>query len=446
MVDAAERMCFVYLSLFLCQITRSSFMLTSRTQSPPYKVAKHNSTESCWVALYGYVYDVTSFLSTHPAGPSAILALAGVDATAEYDPVHPPGTLEQHLKPDACLGRFIAAPADPQTKTPDENADAKAPPQRSPPPLESLLNLDEFEHAAGMRLSQRAWAYYSSGSDDMRSMALNRAAYSKVLLRPRYLIDCTACSTATALLVGALPVGLPVFVAPPPASRPRSSSPTTRPWRPRLVVADAAPHQVFGWQLYVQRDRAVSEAMLARINRLRPYFRFIVLTVDAPELVKREADRRLRFTVAGAERAQVNACDLTWETTVDWLAAHTDLPIVIKGLLSYKDVVLASRFAPRVRAVILSNHGGRALDVSQSALHALREVRRHCPDALRRLEVWIDGGVRRGTDIVKAVCLGATAVGIGRAPLYGLAVGGQAGVERLFESWGVFFFWPITRS
>ncbi|EGY22912.1 L-lactate ferricytochrome c oxidoreductase [Verticillium dahliae VdLs.17] len=127
------------------------------------------------------------------------------------------------------------------------------------------------------------------------------------------------------------------------------------------------------------------------------------------------------------------AADLTWETTLPWLAAHTDLPIVLKGLQTHEDAYLAARYAPQVKAIILSNHGGRALDTAPPAVHTLLEIRKYCPEVLGQIEVWVDGGIKRGTDIVKALCLGATAVGIGRGALYGLGAGGQAGVERTFE-------------
>lgn len=96
--------------------------------------------------------------------------------------------------------------------------------------------------------------------------------------------------------------------------------------------------------------------------------------------------------------------------------------------------MLAAQLAPRVRAVVLSNHGGRAADTAPPAVHTLLEMRKYCLDVFDRVEVWVDGGIGRGTDVVKAMCLGAKAVGFGRAPLFGLGAGGQAGVERVFES------------
>jgi L-lactate dehydrogenase (cytochrome) len=109
------------------------------------------------------------------------------------------------------------------------------------------------------------------------------------------------------------------------------------------------------------------------------------------------------------------------------------LPIVLKGIQTHEDAYIASRH-PLIKAIILSNHGGRAVDTAPPAVHTLLEIRKYCPEVFDRVEVWIDGGIRRGTDVVKALCLGAKAVGIGRAPLYGLGAGGEEGVARVLNS------------
>lgn len=215
-------------------------------------VARHNTSDSCWVVLYGHVYDVTDFLPSHPGAAAVILGLAGRDATDEYDPVHPPGTLREHLRPEARLGRVDAASPPPQP--------TRAAPE--PPPLASLLNLDEIEAAAARRLSPRAWAYYFSASDDLHSKQLNRAVYRDILLRPRVLVDCTACDLSTSLLGHR--VGVPFFIA--PAAMARLAHPdgeramaraaarfgaaqivaSNASMTPEQIVADAPPDQLFG--------------------------------------------------------------------------------------------------------------------------------------------------------------------------------------------------------
>ncbi|KAI1329143.1 FMN-dependent dehydrogenase [Xylariaceae sp. FL0255] len=436
------------------------------------EVAKHTGPDSCWVVLYGNVWDVTEFLPSHPGGSKIILQLSGQDATEEYDPIHPPGTLEENLKPSAKLGRLDPATI-PQAPKPSAEKTPKG--DDGPPPMESLLNLDEIEAVATKRMPERAWAYYFSAGDDMITKTANNTAYRDILLRPRVFLDCTQCDTSISVLGGTQKLGIPIYVA--PAAMARLAHPdgeqgianacarfgamqvisNNASMTPEQIVADAKPGQVFGWQLYVQTDRAKSEAMLARINKMREYFKFICLTLDAPVPGKREIDEKQSFK-AGAAASTVasgvktkdepvrpggggvgqqlfwgTAADLTWKTTLPWLAKHTDLPIVIKGVQTHEDAYLCAHYAPQVQAVMLSNHGGRALDTAPPAVHTLLEIRKYCPEVFQKIDVWVDGGIKRGTDVVKALALGAKAVGIGRAALFGLGAGGQAGVERTLE-------------
>ncbi|KUI57836.1 Cytochrome b2, mitochondrial [Cytospora mali] len=399
----------------------------------------------------------------HPGGSKIILKLAGKDATEEYDPIHPPGTIEDNLKPESKLGRVnpdsLARANSPATNnaaststpTPNEAEAATKSTSRSssssgstavkkytPPPLEHLLNLDEIAEVAQNRVSSKCKAYYFSAADDLFSKNYNNTVYRNILLRPRVFIDCVQCDTSTSLL-GQFGVRTP-------------------------IVRNATEGQVFGWQLYVQNDRRKSEAMLVRIKKLSKFFKFIVLTLDAPVPGKREMDEKHGLRSAGVPaESQVDypviggktqgkaggvgralfagtAADLTWKTTLPWLKKHApDFPVVLKGVQTHEDVYLAYKYAKEnpgtVRAVLLSNHGGRALDTAPPAIHTLLECRKYCPEVLesKEFEVWVDGGIRRGTDVVKALCLGARAVGVGRAPLWGLGAGGWQGVYRTFE-------------
>ncbi|ODA81792.1 hypothetical protein RJ55_00296 [Drechmeria coniospora] len=421
------------------------------------EVAAHNTRSSCWVILYGDVYDVTDILASHPGGSNVILKLAGQDATRDYDPVHPAGTLEENLKPGAKLGR-VKADSVPRTGASAVEDDAGN--LGRGPSLASLLNLDEIEREASRRISKRAYAYYYSASDDLCSKSLNKAVYRDILLRPRVFVDSTACDMSTSVLGSK--VDVPFFIA--PAAMARLAHPdgehglaraaarfgamqiisNNASMRPERIVEGAPRHQVFGWQMYVQTDRQKSIDMLQRINAMRDRFKFICLTLDAPVPGKREHDEKSSFadgagtraTDGGAVGRQLflgTARDLTWATTLPWLARHTDLPVVLKGLQTHEDAYLAAMHAPQVKAIILSNHGGRAMDTAPPPLHTLLEIRKYCPEVFDKVEVWLDGGIRRGTDVVKALCLGATAVGLGRAPLFGLGAGGQAGAERVLE-------------
>lgn len=448
-------------------------------------MAKHNSADSCWVILYGNVYDVTDFLPEHPGGSKIILKLAGKDATDEYDPVHPPGTLEDNLRPEAKLGRVHpdslarahAAVASDHGSSPASSAATKY----MAPPMDHLFNLDEIADVAQRLVSAKCFAYYASASDDLFSKQYNGAVYRSILLRPRVLVDCVNCDTSTSLL-GQFGVRSPVFVS--PAAMARLAHPdgeagigkaagyfgacqvvsNNASMTPEQIVHDAQDGQVFGWQLYVQNERAKSEAMLARIAKLNKWYKFIVLTLDAPVPGKREMDEKQGLESSGAPgQSRVDypaigtpkkdgpgggvgqslfwgtAADLTWKTTLPWLKkAAPGMPVVLKGLQTHEDVYLAASYAREnpgtVKAVILSNHGGRALDTAPPAIHTLLECRKYCPEVFDDIEIWVDGGIRRGTDVVKALCLGARAVGIGRPALWGLGAGGWQGVYRTFES------------
>ncbi|KAL1955642.1 hypothetical protein VTO42DRAFT_8375 [Malbranchea cinnamomea] len=429
------------------------------------EVAKHNTSQSCWVVLYGKVYDVTDFLPNHPGGANIILKLAGKDATEEYDPIHPAGTLEENLKPEACLGTIDPATVPKSSAKNDQKEE-----RQGPPPMSSLLNMDDIEEVATKQISKKAWAYYYSASDDLISKRLNNSVYRSILLRPRVFLDVTKCDLSTTVLGHKL--GLPIYVS--PAAMARLAHPAgeagiaaacskfgamqlisnNASMTPEEIVKNAVPGQVFGWQLYVQTDRKKSEAMLARINKLKA-IKFICLTLDAPVPGKREHDEKMKSvpdsaaltgTIKAAGGTPIaggggigqqlfagTAADLTWQITLPWLAKHTDLPIVLKGIQTHEDAYIASLHAPQVKAVILSNHGGRAMDTAPPAVHTLLEIRKYCPEVFNRIEVWVDGGIKRGTDVVKALCLGAKAVGIGRNALFGLGAGGVEGVERVLQ-------------
>jgi len=400
---------------------------------------------------------VTDFVSDHPGGAKVILRLAGKDATEEFDPVHPDGTLEENLKPEACLGTV-----DPATITSE--------PQPAPQsnveevPAQSLLNMDEFEKVATAKISKKAWAYYYSAADDLITKRFNTEVFRSILLRPRVFVDCTECDISTKLLGNQ--VSMPIYVS--PAAMARLGHPSgeagiaeacrsfgamqiisnSASMTPEQIVAGASPEQSFGWQLYVQEVRSRSEKMLERINKLSA-IKFLVLTLDTPVMGKREDDLRggnvinditemksPEVSQKADERAVFQGLDptLNWNETLKWIAKHTKLPVVLKGLQTHEDAYIASLHTPQVKGIILSNHGGRSLDTSPPAVHTLLEMRKYCPEVFDKIEVWVDGGIRRGTDVVKALCLGARGVGIGRPALFGLGAGGVDGVKRTLQS------------
>ena len=367
------------------------------------EIQTHRSSQSCWIVLYGQVYDVTAFLPHHPGSTQAILRLAGSDATEQYDPIHPPGTLEANLAPEATIGTFDASTLPVEQRLVaqsnahvSDNSSTNNVARLKPTSLEECLNLDDIECFATRKLSRQAWGYYYSGGDDLISKHLNTDVYRRILLRPRVFIDCTRCDTSTRLLQQTLRVDVPFFVAPAAMARlghrdgehgiaqacgtfgamqiiSNSASQT-----PEQIVADAEADQVFGWQIYVKTNRKASEDMLQRINRL-PGIKFVCLTLDAPVLGKREDDERSKSM--GSTLSVINALesgcmsapgmsneagavdsapfagtapDLTWTTTLCWLRKHTNRPIILKGIQSHEDAYIASLFTPLVKGIILS--------------------------------------------------------------------------------------------
>ncbi|MCA9637921.1 MAG: alpha-hydroxy-acid oxidizing protein, partial [Myxococcales bacterium] len=304
--------------------------------------------------------------------------------------------------------------------------------------------------------------YYQSGARDELTLRANRAAYERVALHYRVLVDVSRRNTRTTVL--GTPVALPVLVAPTAFHRlahPEGELATARAagqagtimilstlsTTDMEAVVAAATGPVW-FQLYVYRDRGATEALVRRVEAAG--CRALVLTVDAPLLGKREADVRNGFRVppgltieniqaegAGAMPAAAGGSGLaayfadlldpalTWET-VEWLRSITALPVLIKGVVRADD---AARAAERgVAGIVVSNHGGRQLDTSPATIDVLGPI----ADAVDgRAELLLDGGVRRGTDVIKALALGAKAALIGRPVLWGLGAGGEAGVAEV---------------
>jgi 4-hydroxymandelate oxidase len=326
------------------------------------------------------------------------------------------------------------------------------------------INISDYEPLARERMEPSAWDYYRSGSDDEVTLRETRAAYERIQLRPRMLVDVSTCDLATTVLD--TPVSMPILVAPTAyhrlandegecaTARGAGSAGTlmvvsTLATQPVEDVAQAATGPLW-FQLYVYRDRAVSESLARRAEASG--CRALVLTVDTPRLGRRERDIRNGFglppglhlanfaggyadepTMKPGESglaAYANSLfdtSLTWEA-VDWLRSVTSLPVLLKGILTAEDAHLAIEHG--AAGIIVSNHGGRQLDGVPPTIVALPEV----VDAVAgRCEVYLDGGIRRGTDVLKALALGARAVLVGRPVLWGLAARGEEGVRHVLD-------------
>jgi 4-hydroxymandelate oxidase len=302
---------------------------------------------------------------------------------------------------------------------------------------EQLLNVSDYERAAEEKLDPAAFGYFAGGANDEWTLFENIEAFDRWVLRPRVLVDVSRVTAATSVL--GTEVNFPVLVAPmafqglahpdgeKAMARGAAAAGTviclsTLSTVSIEEVADAAPHGARWFQLYWGPDRAQVQELLRRAEAAG--YGAIVVTVDLPEVGRRERDLRTGFE-APVQLADVSDSSLTWRD-LEWLRAHTSLPLLVKGVLTAEDAELACEAG--VEGLVVSNHGGRQLDGVAATLDVLPEVAEAVGD---RAQVLLDSGVRRGTDVVKALALGATAVLAGRAPLWGLAVGGADGVERV---------------
>jgi isopentenyl diphosphate isomerase/L-lactate dehydrogenase-like FMN-dependent dehydrogenase len=307
------------------------------------------------------------------------------------------------------------------------------------------VNIWDYERLAEETLDANAAAYYFGGAGDEVTLRDNVEAFHRRKLRPRVLVDVSTISTKTTVL--GTEIALPVVVAPLAMQRmahPDGEEATARAAAAAGTVmclssaATCAPAELPGdgprwFQVYVWTPRSKTEAAIE--EAVAAGYSALVLTVDVPVIGRRERDLRVGFKVPDHLAVQGDLFGEGFDATVswrdlEWLASY-GLPVVVKGLLTAEDAQLACEHG--ASAVVVSNHGGRQLDGVSATLDVLEEV----VDAVDgRAEVYIDGGVRRGVDVLKALALGARATLIGRAMLWGLAVAGEDGVAdvlRMFQ-------------
>jgi isopentenyl diphosphate isomerase/L-lactate dehydrogenase-like FMN-dependent dehydrogenase len=322
----------------------------------------------------------------------------------------------------------------------------------------TALSIADYERLAEERLEPGPWAYLAGGSADEWTLRENRAAFARWTFRPRVLCDVSEISTATTVL--GTRIELPVVLAPVAYQQlyhPDGECATARgaaaagtgiavstfSTRSHEEIAAASPGVLQWCQLYVFQDRGVTREHLAEAAAAG--CAAVVLTVDTPRLAQRERDLRAGFEIpsdlplpyarAAIGDAAHNPADqfalldasVSWRD-LEWIASEADLPVVLKGVVTAEDAELAVEHG--AAAVVVSNHGGRQLDGVPATLEALPEV----AEAIAgRMEVYLDGGIRRGTDVAKALALGARAVLAGRGPVFGLATAGEDGVSHVLE-------------
>lgn len=322
------------------------------------------------------------------------------------------------------------------------------------------MDIQTLQERARERMDAGAYDYYAGGADDEITLAENDAAWTRLRLRPHVLRDVSRVDVATTVL--GEPVVAPLLVAPMayqrlahPDGEPATAKATADVGTVMCVstlatasledVAAAAPAAPRWFQLYVRKDRGWSGELIARAEAAG--YRAVVFTVDVPVLGRRRRDEANDFSlpdgmtmanvgtappkVQGSGLAAYADAELDPALTFDdigWIRSLTDLPVLVKGVLRGDDAVRA--LDAGAGGVIVSNHGARQLDTTTATADALAEV---AAAVAGRAEVFVDGGVCRGTDVVKALALGARAVLVGRPVLWGLACGGADGVAAVLN-------------
>jgi 4-hydroxymandelate oxidase len=323
----------------------------------------------------------------------------------------------------------------------------------------SLISLADYERAAMDSLDRGTLAYYAGAAGDELTLKDNVAAWQRYAIRPRVLVGAGHRDPSVTVLGQQRPH--PLIIAPMAVqglAHPDGELATARAAAATGSImslatlasttvgamAQAAPGATRWFQLYVFRDRGVSRDLVAQA--VEHGYEALVVTVDLPitgvrerelrwaaelstkpQMVPRGSDAADAVTMTPAEFATMIDPDLNW-SDIERFATDCPLPVVVKGILTPEDAILAAEHG--ARAVVVSNHGGRQLDTVLSGADALGPVVDAVGD---RLEVLVDGGIRRGTDVLKALALGAKAVLVGRPLLWGLALGGAEGAQRVLE-------------
>lgn len=326
------------------------------------------------------------------------------------------------------------------------------------------INLFEFEERAREAIAKMAYDYYSSGANDEITLRENRQAYERIVIYPRMLRDVSGRSTVSSAMGQS--IQMPIMIAPMAfhklahvdgelATIKAATKAGTIMVLSTLstcsieeVAAEANGNLWF--QLYVYKDRELTASLVQRAEAAG--CKALVFTVDSPLLGRRERDIRnalhlpdgisaanLLSAGAGSISGKIGESglaayihslydqSLSWKD-IEWLRGITKLPILVKGILRADDAELAVQHG--ASGIIVSNHGGRQLDTAPATIAVLAKV---AESVAGRVEVFVDGGIRRGTDVLKALALGAKGVFVGRPVLWGLGSGGEAGVSSVLN-------------
>ncbi|KAK9923792.1 hypothetical protein M0R45_032192 [Rubus argutus] len=323
------------------------------------------------------------------------------------------------------------------------------------------VNVNEFQELARQVLPKMYYDYYTGGAEDQFTLKENVEAFRRITLRPRVLVDVSRIDTSTTVL--GYKISAPIMIAPSAMhqlAHPEGEVATARAaaasdtimilsYNSTCTVEEVASscNAVRFFQLYIYKRRDISAQIVQRAEKNG--YKAIVLTVDVPRLGRREADIKNKMVspqLKNFEGLISTALDsdegsnleafaraafddsLCWEDVIGWLKSITNLPILMKGILTHEDARKAVEVG--VAGIVVSNHGARQLDYTPATISVLEEVV-HAVGG--KVPVLFDGGIRRGTDVFKALALGAQAVLVGRPVIYGLAANGENGVRKVIK-------------
>ncbi|KAM3747073.1 hypothetical protein ACB098_05G010600 [Castanea mollissima] len=324
------------------------------------------------------------------------------------------------------------------------------------------VNVKEFQELAREALPKMYYDFYAGGAEDQYTLKENVEAFHRIMIRPRILVDVSRIDMSTTVL--GYKISAPILIAPTALHKlahPRGEVATARAaaacktimvlsFTSSCTVEEVASSckAVRFFQLYVYKQREIAAVLVQRAERNG--YKALVLTVDTPRFGRREADIKNKMVAPrrknlegllsieddsdngsnlAAYANKAMDASLCWKD-IEWLKSITNLPILIKGVLTGEDAIKAAEVG--VAGIIVSNHGARQLDYTDATINVLEELQ--VVHAVRgRVPVFFDGGVRRGTDIFKALALGAQAVLIGRPVIFGLAAKGEYGVRQVIQ-------------
>ncbi len=316
----------------------------------------------------------------------------------------------------------------------------------------SPKSVADYRDLAATQLSTKAWEYLEGGAEHQWTSNRNTAIFKQYQIRPRRLVDVSSIDHRVDIFgeqwpspLFLVPIGYQKFFHPKGAITTAKAAQKTNTLMiastvtqvPFQTIAQECTNRKPWFQLYPTQDRSLTRQLIQQAENAGS--KVLVLTTDVPVLGNRSTQGKvILHTLPEAERTLGNLPKLplhqsyhdpsmTWEI-IPWIRSFSTMKIVLKGILTADDALIAAD--QKVNAVYISNHGGRQLDSNLSTLEALEEI---APAIKGKMPIFIDGGFRRGTDIFKALALGATAVGIGRPYIYGLAAKGQQGVEDVID-------------